>query len=55
MKGKKGSGRGNGLGVVTMATAFKVSAEPDIEFVRSDAKRRGFNESCEDYNPCHVY
>ena len=55
MKGKKGSGRGKGLGVVTMATAFTVSAEPEIEFVRSVARRCGCNESCDDLNPFDVY
>ena len=40
---------------MTMATAFAVSAEPDIEFVSSGAKKRGFNESCDDYNPFDAY
>ena len=35
---------------MTMAKAFTVSAEPEIEFVRTVAKKRGFNESREDYN-----
>ena len=55
MRGKKDNGRSKGLGVVTMATAFTVSAEPDIEFVRSVARRRGFNESRNDRNPFDVY
>ena len=55
MRGKKGSGRGKGLGVVTMATACTVSAEHEVKFVRSVARRRGFNESCDEYNPCDVY
>ena len=44
LKGKKGSDRGKGLGVVTVATAFTVSAEPESEFVRRVARRR------DDYN-----
>ena len=55
MKGKKGSGRGKRLGDVTMATTFAVSAEPEIEFVSSVAKKRGFNEPCDDYNPFDAY
>ena len=49
-KGRKGSGRGKGLGVVTVATAFAVSAQPEVEFV-TVAWKRGFSESCDDYNP----
>ena len=37
--------------MVTMAMAFTESAEHGIEFVRSVARRRDFNESCDDYNP----
>ena len=54
MKGKKGNGRGKGLGV-TMATAFTVSANPEVEFVRGAARSGGFNESCDEYNPFDVY
>ena len=32
-----------------------MSAKPEIEFVRSVARRRGFDESCDDYNPFDVY
>ena len=49
MKCKKYSGTGKGLGVLTMATAFTVSAKPEVEFVRSVARRRGFIESCDDW------
>ena len=38
-----------------MATAFMVSAEPEIEFVRRVARERGCTESCDDYNPFDVY
>ena len=31
------------------------SAEPEVEFVRCVARRRGFNESCDEYNPFDVY
>ena len=51
MQVKKGGGRGKGLGVVTTASAFAVSAEPGVEFVSSVARKRGFNDSCDDYNP----
>ena len=64
-RGFEGSGRQNEwqerqrqrriLGVVTMATAFAVSAEPDIEFVSNGAKKRGFIESCDDYSPFDAY
>ena len=46
MKGKKDSGSVKGLGVVTMATAFAVSAEPEVEFVSSGAKKRGSTSRC---------
>ena len=55
MKCKKCTGRGEGLCVVTMAAAFTVSAEREVELVRSVAKRRGLNESCDDYNPFDMY
>ena len=35
---------------MTVATAFAVSAEPEVEFV-TVAWKRGFSESCDDYNP----
>ena len=44
--------------MVTMATAFTVSftvsAKPDVEFARSVARWRGFNESRDEYNPFDV-
>ena len=55
MKGNKGSGRDNGLGVLTMATACIVSANLEVEAVRSVARRRGINKSCGEYNPFDVY
>ena len=51
MKGKKGSGGGKGLGVVTMAALFAVSAGLEVEFVNSATRKRGFNESWDDHNP----
>ena len=55
VKSKRSSGRGKGLGVVTMAKAFAVSAAPETELVSSVAKKRGFNGSCDDYNPFDAY
>ena len=53
-KGKKGIGGGKGLGVVTVVTAFAVPVGPEIEFVSSVAKKRGFNESCDESYPFDV-
>ena len=55
MKDKTDNGRGKGHGVVTMATAFTASAKLEVEFVRSVARRRGSNESCDEHNPFDVY
>ena len=41
--------------MVTMATSFTVSANSEVEFVRGVARRRGFNESCDENIPFGVY
>ena len=42
-------------GVVTMATAFTAPVNPEVQYVRSVAKRRGFNASRDEFNPFDVY
>ena len=54
-QGKKGIGKGEGLGAVTIATAFIVLAGSEIRFVSNAEETHDLNASGDDHNPFDVY